>query len=313
MTNKPGASIQTIGGTTVTRYSGPAWIVLTTVAILVTFEFGTSEHVHVHHDTTGHVQGLRVLPVPVVLVSSDNNELETTNDNEASAWKQMKMDTESDFRPGLEKTRLPLQMDVYVSKFLADEAPHSIERYQMEAIGDTDLETSQWQLRDDGHGPGTFTREIKYVHAISNPMAPPKARATKQQHMRKYGKHGILIETETVVNDVPKTDCFVVQDRILLEPTQEGGGVHVSAWFNIRFTKKTIFKSIIAKATEGEFGDWFNGYGEMIKMATMMSMSSERMVKQVLTLTGGDQELQQESYMSQSRLPWLSYITRQTY
>jgi len=250
----------------------------------------------------------------------------------ASEWNQLKTRTRANFRPGLPDIALPVQMDVYEAQFLANEAPHSIGTYQRDTIGDIDIETSQWQSSAEDGG---LTRCITYIHPINVPMAPPRAGATKQQRLTKYGTHGVVLETNTVVNDLPKTDCFVVEDRILLESTDDGG-IILSAWFNIRFTKKTVFKSIIEKTTASEFQEWFRKYGEMIKRvvatarmtAGQTSVSSthddgqilksrnSRNTKSHLVFSGGakaDPTTIKQGFPSTSRLPWLSFITGSSY
>ena len=71
--------------------------------------------------------------------------------------------------------------------------------------------------------------------------------------------------------DVPKTDCFVVRDVVLVQPDPKGGGkgagVVVSSRFQIVFTKSTMFKSIISGQTTSELKEWHKGYGEMIVKA----------------------------------------------
>jgi len=65
------------------------------------------------------------------------------------------------------------------------------------------------------------------------------------------------------VKDVPMTDCFHVDDQILIEPTPDGG-VSITSRFEIRFIKRTMFRNIITNTTKGEFVSWFKGYKMML-------------------------------------------------
>lgn len=116
----------------------------------------------------------------------------------------------------------------------------------MEDSGDKDLTTSNWTK--DGE---EYTRTIEYSHPVNAPLAPPMARARKEQRYRRFGDHGISIETDTYVDDVPMTDCFYVTDRLLVAATDKA--VSVSAQFDIRFVKSTMFRAIIANTTRSEF------------------------------------------------------------
>ena len=54
-----------------------------------------------------------------------------------------------------------------------------------------------------------FARTIEYSHPVNAPLAPPMARARREQRYRLYGKHGLSVETDTYVEDVPMADCFI--------------------------------------------------------------------------------------------------------
>ena len=160
--------------------------------------------------------------------------------------------------PGINNLQLSSCKDVntFFLKFLADGAQDSFQSY-LKSIGDTEIVTSPWSK------DVVPTRTISYTHPVSNPLAPPKAQAVKRQRLKRYGSHGMLLESETQVMGVPKTDCFVTREVIIVQPKKEGG-VSVSSRFQIVFTKSTMFKSIISSQTTSELKDWHKGYGEMI-------------------------------------------------
>jgi hypothetical protein len=157
---------------------------------------------------------------------------------------------------------LTCNLDTYMSMFLCDGAKHSIANF-LEGRGDSNLTETIWKDGDDG----SCSRVIHYTHPVNAPLAPPKTGARKEQSYRRYGDHGLRIETKTHVDDVPLADCFYVADRILVEPNQDGDSVSVTMEFSITFVKTTMFKSIISKTTASEFVSFFES------MADYMSRS----------------------------------------
>lgn len=131
--------------------------------------------------------------------------------------------------------------------FVADDAKYSVPALMKES-GDQDINCSEWKTAEDGVSK---SRVIEYTHPVNAPMAPPMARARKEQTCRQYGEHGLVLETKTFVSDVPMTDCFYVADIIRVEPI--GEKVSISMHFDIRFVKSTMFRTIIARTTKGEF------------------------------------------------------------
>ena len=157
--------------------------------------------------------------------------------------------------------RLACTLDEYFDMFLSnDSEQYSYGSYQRK-LGDSELDVSPWKLSEkDGL---SIERVVSYVHPVNAPMAPPSAAASKTQTFRRWGEHGMCIETRTEVKDVPMTDCFHVDDQILIEPTPDGG-VSITGRFEIRFIKRTMFRSIITNTTKGEFVSWFSGYKMML-------------------------------------------------
>jgi hypothetical protein len=138
-------------------------------------------------------------------------------------------------------------VETFLTQFIGDDAKFSIPNFMQES-GDQAINCSEWKTTDDGVSK---SRVIEYTHPVHAPMAPPMARARKEQTYRQYGEHGMVLETKTYVSDVPMTDCFYVADRIRVEPV--GANVTITMSFDIRFVKSTMFKSIISRTTRGEF------------------------------------------------------------
>ena len=135
----------------------------------------------------------------------------------------------------------------------------------MESNGDKDVSVSHWN--DEG---SHFKRTMEYSHPINAPLAPPEARARKEQRYRRFGDFGLSIETDTFVDDVPMADCFYVTDRILVKPT--ANGVQLKVEFDIRFVKTTMFRSIIANTTRREFVKGFQKLFVVMETSLLLSL-----------------------------------------
>jgi hypothetical protein len=143
---------------------------------------------------------------------------------------------------------------------LKDNAVHSIGKF-MTDIGDMDVEATAWEPKG---GQPIITRTIHYIHPVNAPMAPPTAKAFKTQYLHKFGDIGLCLESSTIVEDVPMTDCFVVDDLLWVSQDEETGGCIVNVTFQIRFVKTTMFRRIIENATRSEFQKWWTQFGEMV-------------------------------------------------
>ena len=146
---------------------------------------------------------------------------------------------------------LPCTMDKFLELFVLDKAPCSVAKF-LESRGDSELDVSEWKKTDNDKK----NRVIHYKHPVNAPLAPPMAGARKEQSYRRYGDHGLCLETKTIVDDVPMADCFYVADRVRVTPAG-ADAVTVTMEFDITFVKTTMFKSIIGKTTQSEFTNLF--------------------------------------------------------
>ena len=120
-------------------------------------------------------------------------------------------------------------------------------------------------------------------------MAPPQAKAKKEQILKKYHNCGIIIETKTFVSDVPMTDCFYVTDTICIslpsssssddddddddETDKERFKLILNIRFDIVFVKSTYFRSLIYRTTKNEMQQFMMNFTEYIiaKLAVLPS------------------------------------------
>lgn len=134
----------------------------------------------------------------------------------------------------------------FYNRVLADDAEDSLEKF-MRDIGEMDVNATPWNSTPSS--PATSdclaSRTISYTHPVNAPMAPPTAKARKQQVVHKFGDAGLCVETCTIVEEVPMADCFVVEDRVWVHGAMDGSeGCSVSATFRIRFIKGKSLSSI---------------------------------------------------------------------
>ena len=139
--------------------------------------------------------------------------------------------------------------------------------------GDKEVKASPWKSTND-HGRLFMNRVVRYIHPVNAPMAPPEAKARKEQTYQRFRDLGFIVETKTFVDDVPMTDCFFVKDRLVVTASKPpevgmndypGSHVLVSMEFELEFVKSTMFRGIITRTTNKEV----NEFGE--KLISYMS------------------------------------------
>lgn len=181
-------------------------------------------------------------------------------------WSELKTNTDPLFQYSpIESLTLPCTLDTFQELFWCKNAKHPISTYQRDTIGDTDINTFDWEQQhcgDDDDEITTLSREIHYLHPNHAPRGPPMAKTTKKQTLKKYGGYGMVLHTITKVDDVPKADCFVIEDQIVVE--SNGDSVILSARCGIRFVKRTIFKTIIQFNAKNGITKWLGGYGDFV-------------------------------------------------
>jgi len=169
----------------------------------------------------------------------------------------------------IQRICLPFSVNDFYQTIVQDDAVHSFRKF-MTDIGEINVDATSWQPPYDpkiNHMDNTppSKRTIHYVHPINAPMAPPTAKACKTQYFHNFGPVGLCLETCTIVEDVPMTDCFVVDDRLwVYEDENDENGCVVEVTFNIRFVKTTMFRRIIENSTRNEFNKFWGQFGDMI-------------------------------------------------
>lgn len=142
---------------------------------------------------------------------------------------------------------------------MANNAPHSLDRFQREDIQDKDVVVTSWQGDN-----GVFTRQISFRHQIKSSFGPSEAPTTRSQRMRRFESKGITLENSTKVENTPASDAFVVEDYWVVSADGEDH-VILSVFFAPRFLKRTMFKGIIEKSVKQATAGWFQAYVEKVQ------------------------------------------------
>jgi hypothetical protein len=189
----------------------------------------------------------------------------------------------------------PCSLDSYFRLFLADQASHSVDKYQSVQIGDYEIVTTPWKDVDSDTAnlpPGiVISRTFQFFHPLKNSLGPSKAKTTRHQRLQRCGNLGMCWENTTSVEGIPAADCFRVEDRWVFEavevsdPTLENGGddgggfdssrrsplssyhIKLTVTFRIIFFKRTMLRSLIQKNVKQENRNWVKGYVSMVQQA----------------------------------------------
>lgn len=169
--------------------------------------------------------------------------------------------------------RLSCSLDKFFCLFLEDGAPYSYDRYQREQIRDRDVVVTAWvdDTVDESLYHSTVSvcsRILTFIHPVKKAMGmgPSEALTTRRQRLRRFPQYGMTVENKTVVEGVPAANTFSVHDFWKIE-ADGTDCVVLSVNFASRFTKRTLFKSLIEKSILKETNEWFAGYMTMVREA----------------------------------------------
>mmetsp|Transcript_29441 Transcript_29441/g.66476 ORF Transcript_29441/g.66476 Transcript_29441/m.66476 type:complete len:490 (+) Transcript_29441:121-1590(+) len=127
----------------------------------------------------------------------------------------------------------------FFAKFLADDAPHSLDVFHT-SIGDKNISVGMWS--------SSFLRSVRFDH-----HATP-AKVLREQDYQTYGGAACL-RNKTTVGNIPGSSSFHVEDIWLIQTAGESEDdqrVLIDVKYRIKFTSKTMLKSIITRRTGAE-------------------------------------------------------------
>lgn len=162
----------------------------------------------------------------------------------------------------LPPTQFQISLKEYHQRFLADDAPKSMEWFQSNCIGDEIKKCTNWKQRNDD--TNCYTRIIHSIHKRNQRVGPSKVSIHRKQSFKWYNFNSIVLETIMTLEGVPYSDCFVVEDEWIIRSIQESC-VEVTVRYRIHFVKKTLMKNIIIRQTREEVKKWFDGYLHMLQ------------------------------------------------
>ena len=172
----------------------------------------------------------------------------------------------------LDSIHLPCSLDEFYEKFIANDSPHSFGSFQKSAIGDFELEVEKWEKNRGGTAANSRKRTITFRHPLKHKLGPKDARMEKRQQLHLVPGHGILLKSCTYGKGFPAADAFHVEDMWIIESCitdadESGSGVSMSVFFQIQYSKSTMFKKMIDVNTKQEYTQMYVKYMDMVKSA----------------------------------------------
>jgi len=139
-----------------------------------------------------------------------------------------------------------------------------------EIKGDTEVAVEPWSVVPELKSPCaakaaglvTRVRTYRFRHPIKgSPIGPPSTRANKTQRWQTFAGVGSVMDTVTVLEDIPYGDCFEVEERWVVTSTRgrggSGGSVQLNITFEIKWLKSTMWKGTIESKTKSDMDAFF--------------------------------------------------------
>lgn len=164
--------------------------------------------------------------------------------------------------------RLECTLDQYFDLFLSDGATCSFTHFQKDVIADKDVTITDWKIVDEGARSTNkeYTRTLSFTHPIRSSIGPSEAHTERQQVLKRFSSHGMILMNSTRVSGIPAADCFRAEDFWIIE-AEGNETILVSARFAPRFHRRTMLKSIIERSIKRETTEWFRLYFDMVRTA----------------------------------------------
>jgi hypothetical protein len=196
-------------------------------------------------------------------------------ENLLDAWNKEKQSGSMYTAPTVDSLKLNCSVSDFFDRFLSDDAPFSIPRYQAREVGDSSVKATKWVLDDAGY----MTRKISFIHPISNSLGigPSSARAERVQKLRRFGDFGLSMATVTNVRDIPACDAFHTTDKWFVDGIDDNN-VSFSVLNETVFTKRSMLKRVIQSSVATEVRGWYEGYTAML----LSTLSGQRKEGQLL-------------------------------
>mmetsp|Transcript_30108 Transcript_30108/g.35007 ORF Transcript_30108/g.35007 Transcript_30108/m.35007 type:complete len:192 (+) Transcript_30108:64-639(+) len=183
--------------------------------------------------------------------------------SESERWTRLNdlLDTKKFSHEVVTDVSVDCSLDEFFEKFLADDAPYSQKTHHISS-GDKKVEVTNWESKGDFESTRLITYDVAvplYIAAVSG-----SGKAEKKQTLTKIPGHGICILTQTKILGLPMTDCFYVEDCILVK-SLPNGGIQLSIKFQTHFVKFTMFKGMIKNGNIKEYTGFHTKYVTYVK------------------------------------------------
>ena len=185
------------------------------------------------------------------------------------AWDDLKNYSFDYFKHVAQKdSALPhFSIDDFESLFIADDAPHSISALHQK-LGDQVDEVSSWVYSPDKfHG----TKSISFRRSV--PGYGNSIKSHKSLHYRRFGDHGICIDSNITSKGSPFSDYMFTEHRAMIEKNYSDGNLILTAFYHTIWTKDTLLKAFPEKAADNAAILWFKSYAEDISSEKMRPRS----------------------------------------
>ena len=208
----------------------------------------------------------------------------------------MKTDFESKYPiPIIQSYHIPkLTVDDFFTKFLHDDAQWSFQVFQQNVIKDQNIDVTPWQQEQgvQTHEPSRNrisiqqqSRSLSFLHPRKKAKIGPSTALTKKEQkctllLQQQSIKGIVLHSSTKFEGVPYCDCFMVEEKWIIEPynesTSDAIGCFLSIRLRVNFIKSTMMKKIICNQTLTETKDWFELYIQFLERCMGLSESSRQ-------------------------------------
>uniref|UniRef100_A0A7S2STC3 VASt domain-containing protein n=1 Tax=Rhizochromulina marina TaxID=1034831 RepID=A0A7S2STC3_9STRA len=155
----------------------------------------------------------------------------------------------------------PVDLDQFFQRFLSKEAGMGLPKFH-QVKGDTEVKVDDWSSNTSTDPDiRKHLRTFRFrTPIVGSPIGPPSTRGTKTQCCQVFVRKGIVVETVTHLEDIPFGDCFNVEDRWVVTPTQlaDGtAGTRLEVVFEIKWMKGTWLKGTIESKTKSDMTEFF--------------------------------------------------------
>ncbi|ONK56329.1 uncharacterized protein A4U43_C10F6890 [Asparagus officinalis] len=163
------------------------------------------------------------------------------------------------------EAKFPVTVEEFFTLFISDNASNFLENVH-QRCGDKDFLSTPWRPHEKfGHA-----RDLSFLHPVNVYIGAKFGRCQEVQKYRVFKNSHLVIETSQQVSDVPFADYFHVKRIWDVEKiAEEENSCIMRVYFNVAFSKKTMFKGKIEQSTKDELREvhaiWINNAHELLK------------------------------------------------